>query len=283
MMKTLSEYQPIGRMGQPEEIAQPRALPLLRRSVVRHRPGLSDRRRGHRRMKLARFGEPGAERPGVILDDGTRIDVSGQVRDYDEAFFAGDGMGSCVPGSRTRRWLAPRCQPPRASAARSRGPARSSASGSTSATTPRRAAWTCRKSRSSSSRPRPRWSGPTIRSCIPRGGSKLDWEVELAIVIGRARLVRGRSARARPRRRLRAAQRLLRARVPARTRRPVGQGQERGHVRADRPVPRHARRDPRSAGARHVAHRQRRDAAAGDDREHGVRRRRRSSATSASS
>ena len=60
----------------------------------------------------------------------------------------------------------------------------------------------------------------------------------------RARLVRRRGARARSRRRLRAAQRLLRARVPARARRPVGEGQERRHVRADRPVPRHARRDP---------------------------------------
>ena len=78
MMKTLSEYQPIGRMGRPEEVAQPRALPLLRRSVVRHRPGLSHRRRGDRRMKLARFGAPGSERPGVITaTTATRIDVSG--------------------------------------------------------------------------------------------------------------------------------------------------------------------------------------------------------------
>ena len=50
-------------------------------------------------MKLARFGAPGAERPGLILPDGTRIDVSGQVRDYDEAFFAGDGVQNL------RTWL----------------------------------------------------------------------------------------------------------------------------------------------------------------------------------
>ena len=71
---------------------RPGALPLLRRSVVRHRLGLPDRRRGHRPMKLARFGTPGAETPGVITDDGTRIDASGFVRDYDEAFFGGDGI-----------------------------------------------------------------------------------------------------------------------------------------------------------------------------------------------
>ena len=67
---------------------------------------------------------------------------------------------------------------------------------------------------------------------------------------------RGRCPRARGR--LRAAQRLLRAHLPARARRPVGQGQERGHVRAARPLPRHPRRDPRSPGPGHVAQGQRR-------------------------
>ena len=114
---------------------------------------------------------------------------------------------------------------------------------------------------------------------IPRGGTKLDWEVELAVVIGAQASLRRRGARARSRRRLRAAQRLLRARVPARTRRPVGQGQELRHLRADRPVPGHARRDRGPAGARHVADGQRRDAAEGHDREHGLRRARRWSAT----
>ena len=41
--------------------------------------GLSDRRRGDRRMKLARYGQAGTEQPGVLLDDGTRIDASGFV------------------------------------------------------------------------------------------------------------------------------------------------------------------------------------------------------------
>src|SRR5690625_3167904 len=37
-------------------------------------------------MKLIRFGEPGAEKPGVILD-GKRRDASSLVADYDEDFF----------------------------------------------------------------------------------------------------------------------------------------------------------------------------------------------------
>jgi len=37
-------------------------------------------------MKLIRFGEPGRERPGLIVDGGRRVDVSGFGADYDEAF-----------------------------------------------------------------------------------------------------------------------------------------------------------------------------------------------------
>jgi 2-keto-4-pentenoate hydratase/2-oxohepta-3-ene-1,7-dioic acid hydratase in catechol pathway len=50
-------------------------------------------------MKLIRIGESGGERPGVIADDGTRLDVSAFVADYDEMFFADDGL------SRFERWL----------------------------------------------------------------------------------------------------------------------------------------------------------------------------------
>ncbi len=42
-------------------------------------------------MKLIRFGKLGAEKPGVIIND-TYFDVSHLVKDYDEAFFAGDGI-----------------------------------------------------------------------------------------------------------------------------------------------------------------------------------------------
>src|SRR5205814_9163109 len=56
-------------------------------------------------MKLIRFGEPGRERPGLILSDGRRIDASGFAgvggdADYDEAFFGSGGL------ERLARWLA---------------------------------------------------------------------------------------------------------------------------------------------------------------------------------
>ncbi|NII82638.1 fumarylacetoacetate hydrolase family protein [Pedobacter sp. SG908] len=42
-------------------------------------------------MKLIRFGEAGAEKPGVIIGD-NYFDVSALVSDYNEAFFGGDGL-----------------------------------------------------------------------------------------------------------------------------------------------------------------------------------------------
>lgn len=38
-------------------------------------------------MKLIRFGVVGGEKPGVQLDNGTRLDVSAFGQDYDELFL----------------------------------------------------------------------------------------------------------------------------------------------------------------------------------------------------
>src|SRR5256885_9606274 len=56
--------------------------------------------RGACEMKLIRFGEMGREKPGVLLEDGTRLDVSGFGSDYDQDFFAGGGI------AKLRSWLA---------------------------------------------------------------------------------------------------------------------------------------------------------------------------------
>lgn len=44
-------------------------------------------------MKLFRFGQPGNEKPGVVLVDGRHVDASAFGADYDEAFFANGGLG----------------------------------------------------------------------------------------------------------------------------------------------------------------------------------------------
>ena len=44
-------------------------------------------------MHLLRLGPPGGERPAVRVGDAGYVDVSDLVRDFDEEFFAGDGLG----------------------------------------------------------------------------------------------------------------------------------------------------------------------------------------------
>ena len=43
-------------------------------------------------MKLIRYGNPGTEKPGLILADGKMIDISSFVSNYDEAFFESNGL-----------------------------------------------------------------------------------------------------------------------------------------------------------------------------------------------
>jgi len=50
-------------------------------------------------MKLIRFGELGKEKPGIILANGTKINVSDFGCDYDELFFGNNGL------QRLKDWL----------------------------------------------------------------------------------------------------------------------------------------------------------------------------------
>ena len=136
-------------------------------------------------MKLIRFGEPGREKPGVQLPDGTRLDASEGTRDYDEAFFGGDGLQTLT------HWLARAAgHAPRIPAGARLGPpiARPSKIVGIGLNFRDHAAESGMdlpaepvlffKSTSSI-------AGPNDAVIIPKGAAKLDWEVELALVIGR--------------------------------------------------------------------------------------------------
>ncbi|MEQ9590991.1 MAG: hypothetical protein RLN86_00240, partial [Cyclobacteriaceae bacterium] len=49
--------------------------------------------------KLFRFGEPGSEKPGVVMSNGGMLDISAFGEDYDEHFFETDGI------ARLRKWV----------------------------------------------------------------------------------------------------------------------------------------------------------------------------------
>ena len=235
-------------------------------------------------MRLARIGPPGREVPVAAGDDGRWRDLRDLTADVDGDLLAG-GLDRVAEALRADTLPAVGAEPDRFGpplagigkivciglnyrdhAARDR----------------RRAAGRAgRVHEGAGHRRRP---GRRRCSC-PRGSTKTDWEVELAVVIGRdgplPRLDRG--GRRGVHRRVRGRARRLRAGVPARARRAVGQGQELRDVQPARPVAGDRGRGARPAGARPAAVGQRRAAAGRHDRRHDLRRRRTSCGTSASS
>ena len=136
-------------------------------------------------MKLIRFGKIGNEKPGVQLENGSRIDVSGFGQDYDERFFGGDGIErlgdwlknkgeNCPVVAENERLGSPLVRPSKIVCVGLNYAKHAAESGmeipkepvlffkSTSAIV-----------------------GPNDDVIIPKGGEKTDWEVELAIVIGK--------------------------------------------------------------------------------------------------
>jgi 2-keto-4-pentenoate hydratase/2-oxohepta-3-ene-1,7-dioic acid hydratase in catechol pathway len=136
-------------------------------------------------MKLIRFGAPGQEKPGILQDDGTRLDVSGFGRDYDEAFFGGSGLDDL------RAWLQENAaRAPRVDASARLGPPVTRPSkivciglnfrdhaAETGADIPTEPVIFFKATSA--------LCGPDDPLVIPRGATKVDWEVELAFVIGR--------------------------------------------------------------------------------------------------
>ncbi|MBV8478103.1 MAG: fumarylacetoacetate hydrolase family protein [Acidobacteria bacterium] len=136
-------------------------------------------------MKLIRFGDRGSERPGILLDGDTRVDVSSFGADYDENFFSGDGLRSLNLWLHTNlesaprvphhlRWGSPICRPSKivCIGLNFRDHARE-----TQAPTPAEPVIFFKSTSS--------MTGPNDDVVIPKHAQKVDWEVELAVVIGK--------------------------------------------------------------------------------------------------
>jgi 2-keto-4-pentenoate hydratase/2-oxohepta-3-ene-1,7-dioic acid hydratase in catechol pathway len=137
-------------------------------------------------MKLLRVGEPGREIPAVRSDDGRILDISELTADVDGAFLAGDGVERVraalaagtlpeLPDGRELRIGAPVARPGKVVCI---GLNYRDHAEETGAKIPERpvvfmkAPYTV--------------VGPQDTVLIPRGSTKTDYEVELAVVIGRA-------------------------------------------------------------------------------------------------
>ncbi len=138
-------------------------------------------------MKLIRVGEAGHERPGVLRADGTRLDTATVLadlghRDYDEAFFAGDALARLaervtdgLPGLDADARLGPPLARP--SKIVCIGLNFRDHAEETGAVPPVEPVVFMKASSA--------LVGPNDDLLLPRGSTKTDWEVELAVVIGR--------------------------------------------------------------------------------------------------
>ena len=134
-------------------------------------------------MRLIRFGEMGREKPGALLENGTRLDVSGFGSDYDEAFFANDGL------SKLRSWLAKNGgSAPRLSSAVRLGapicrPSKIVCIGLNFRDHAEESGMEIPKEPVIFFKATSSLVGPNDTLVIPKNATKVDWEVELAIVM----------------------------------------------------------------------------------------------------
>jgi 2-keto-4-pentenoate hydratase/2-oxohepta-3-ene-1,7-dioic acid hydratase in catechol pathway len=133
-------------------------------------------------MKLIRFGEAGKERPGIIHDE-KWYDVSGFVKDYDETFFATDGVqklqsfvdqNSLTEVAANQRLGCPVDKPSKIICI---GLNYAQHARETNAEIPKEPIIFFKATTSV--------SGPNDDIIIPKNSNKTDWEVELAVVIGK--------------------------------------------------------------------------------------------------
>jgi 2,4-didehydro-3-deoxy-L-rhamnonate hydrolase len=132
-------------------------------------------------MKLIRFGELGSEKPGLLLSDGSRIDLSGHIKEYNQLFFESGGIeklhkwetsGTLIDPN--VRWGAPLAWPSKLICIGLNYAAHARESGMHIPEEPiiffKATSAIC---------------GPYDALVLPKGSQKTDWEVELAVVIGK--------------------------------------------------------------------------------------------------
>ncbi|WP_282165527.1 fumarylacetoacetate hydrolase family protein [Cellulophaga baltica] len=136
-------------------------------------------------MKLIRFGEINNEKPGIQLSNGNKIDVSGFGEDYTEHFFESDGLNrlekwlkanekECPRIAEDTRLGSPICRPSKIVCVGLNYAKHAAESGMQIPKEP----VLFFKATSSI-------IGPNDTVILPKGSTKSDWEVELAIVIGK--------------------------------------------------------------------------------------------------
>lgn len=136
-------------------------------------------------MKLIRFGAAGSEKAGVQLADGTRIDVSAFGADYDENFFADNGPARLAKWLEDNQSNAPVVDQNTRLGAPVARPSKIVCVGLNYAKHAAESGMDVPKEPVLFFKATSSIVGPYDAVMLPKGGDKTDWEVELAVVIGK--------------------------------------------------------------------------------------------------
>lgn len=134
-------------------------------------------------MKLIRFGNPGTEKPGILIEN-KRFDLSGKLKDYNEEFFGSDGLerlksiskdfASLPEINADVRWASPVTRPSKIICI---GLNYADHATESNMELPKEPVVFFKATSS--------LVGPYDDLIIPKNSIKTDWEVELAVVIGK--------------------------------------------------------------------------------------------------
>jgi 2-keto-4-pentenoate hydratase/2-oxohepta-3-ene-1,7-dioic acid hydratase in catechol pathway len=136
-------------------------------------------------MRLIRFGAPGDERPGLLLADGARVDASGFGEDWDERFFGRDGPARLAAWAAAHGERAPRVPEQVRLGPCIARPSKIVCIGLNYADHARETKTKIPEEPILFFKATSALCGPDDDLVLPRGSVKTDWEVELAVVIGR--------------------------------------------------------------------------------------------------
>jgi 2-keto-4-pentenoate hydratase/2-oxohepta-3-ene-1,7-dioic acid hydratase in catechol pathway len=136
-------------------------------------------------MKLIRFGTIGHEQPGVQLANGTKIDVSAFGTDYNEAFFGNNGIQKLKTWLETNEDSCPEIGDEVRLGSPLTRPSKIVCVGLNYAQHAAEAGMEVPKEPVLFFKSTTAIVGPNDAVIIPKNSKKSDWEVELAIVIGK--------------------------------------------------------------------------------------------------
>lgn len=136
-------------------------------------------------MKLLRFGSPEQEQPGVVSKGGKRLDVSAFGEDYDTRFFANDGLTRLEDWLKANEANCPEIPANVRLAPAIKNPSKLICIGLNYAQHAKESGMALPTEPILFFKATSAICGPNDNVIIPKNSVKTDWEVELAVVIGK--------------------------------------------------------------------------------------------------